>query len=75
MFFSTKCIEEPQKYLNLRGRAGVSQGSVLDFFYVRCRGKPHCKTDAEIDRFLQETRMYWVHNQQTYMSNDYDDQD
>ena len=52
--------------LALMGNTDTSQGDNLFVSLYECQNKTHCRSKAEIDEFVQNHRMFFMFNQQSY---------
>ena len=65
------CLEEPENDFNLRGRFGSTTFDMVRIAIERCHDKPECKSDREINEFLDSAMLVSVLNNQEYSPNSY----
>ena len=69
-FSDSICLDDPS-LVNLMGSVQSKQKSVLSLYLFRCSGKAECKSEEEIDRFINAHYFEIIYNQQSYVPTNY----
>ena len=57
--------------LQINGNVYQTNGARVMFQVTTCKGHDYCRSEEEIDRFVESHSLYFIYNQQYYNSEGY----